>query len=90
MAVLYRFQIIKRMKQRIASCYDSLLKSRAKNFPELYTEGFRCRLDELLLLYHLTEDITLVEACRNLGIKYEDVNIQDPKLFAKKGKGDRK
>ena len=85
MAISYRSQILKRMKQRIASCYDDLLESRIRKLPKLYIEGFRCRLDELLLLYHLIEDITFVEACKSLGIKYEDVNIQDPELFAKRG-----
>lgn len=75
MAISYRAKILKRMKYRIASCYDELLESRKRNFPKIYIEGFRCRLDELLLLYQLIEDITFVEACNNLGVKYQDVNV---------------
>ncbi|KKM60212.1 hypothetical protein LCGC14_1544190 [marine sediment metagenome] len=72
-------EVMKLLKSRIESCYDSLLNSRAEIFPELYIEGFRCRLDELLLLHHLIEGKTFVETCNELGIKYQDVNVQDAK-----------
>lgn len=67
------------LKHRIKTCYHNLLIAKSEKYSELYIEGFRSRLDELLLLYHLTKKITFIEACKELNIKYEDVNAQDIK-----------
>ncbi len=72
-------KIMKLLKENISSCHKQLLDARSENFPELYIEGFRCRLDELLLLYHLIENKSFVDACKDLKINYRDVNVKDVK-----------
>ena len=72
-------KMMKLLRGRIDSCYIQLLSSRIGKHPELYVEGFRCRLDELLLFYHLVEGKTFMEVCEELGVKYSDVDIQDAK-----------
>lgn len=62
--------------ERIKSCYESLLfaKDVDKYKRAFYKEGFRCRLDELILYYHLVKGISFVEACKELNINYEDLD----------------
>ncbi len=57
--------VIELLRNRIKSCHIQLMDGkRVKGFPKEYVEGFRCRLDELLLLWHLQHDISFVEACK--------------------------
>ncbi len=68
--------MIELLRERIKSCHEQLMSARqVRDFPKEYIEGFRCRLDELLLLWHLHHDISFIESCKDLGIKYVDVNI---------------
>ena len=61
---------------RIKYCHKQLLNSRAHPPAKvLFIEGFRCRLDEMILYYHLVRDISFCEACKELDINYEDVNV---------------
>lgn len=71
-----KIEIMKMLRTRIKSCYRQLLISRNKNYPELYIEGFRSRLDELLLIYHIIKDKTFINVCKELKINYNDVNIR--------------
>lgn len=69
-------QIMSRLTTRIQSCYEQLMEAKANRYTDkIYVEGFRCRLDELILLYHLIMDIYFCEACQELGILYSDVNV---------------
>ena len=73
-----KIQIMSRLTTRIQSCYEQLMSARANRYmDEIYVEGFRCRLDELILLYHLIRNISFCEACQELGITYSDVNVLD-------------
>ncbi len=64
------------LKNRIDSCYKQLLSARNDRYMDsVYIEGFRCRLDELILHYHLVRDISFCEACEELKIPYKDVNV---------------
>ena len=70
-------EIISLLKSRINSCYHDLLFARSqKNYRKDWIEGFRSRLDGFILLYHEIHDITFIEACKELGIKYSDVNTE--------------
>ncbi len=62
--------------RRIHRCYKQLLKSRAHP-PErgIFIEGYRCRLDELLLYYSSIRGISFCEVCKELNIPYADVNV---------------
>lgn len=69
-------QIMCRLTTRIQSCYEQLMEAKASRYMDkIYVEGFRCRLDELILLYHLIMNISFCEACQELGIIYSDVNV---------------
>ncbi len=60
---------------RIKSCYEQLMGARYNRYMhKIYIEGFRCRLDELILYYHLVRDISFIEACKELKINYKDVS----------------
>lgn len=67
--------IMNRLDDRIMSCHASLINARQSRMHGLYIEGMRCRLDELILLYHIIKNITFIEACKELNIRYEDVNV---------------
>lgn len=71
-----REEIINLLIKRIYSCHEQLTSARNKpGMSKLYIEGLRCRLDELILLYHLIRNISFVEACKELNIDYNDVNV---------------
>ncbi len=67
-------EIIKYLEKRIAECYQDLLSSRSKKYMQVFAEGYRSRLDELLLTYHQIKNISFLECCKELGIKYKDVD----------------
>lgn len=69
-------EIIERIEFRIQSLYKDLMFVRRENFSKSHIESFRCRLDELLLLWHEIKDVSFVEACKALDIDYKEVNIQ--------------
>jgi len=69
--------IMMMLRQRIRSCYGDLLFARQEKYKEFYIEGFRSRLDELILMYHLIKGISFVEACKDLSINYKDVDTND-------------
>lgn len=66
--------IMTMLKQRIGTCYEDLLYARSHKFKELYIEGFRNRLDELILMYHRIQNISFMEACKKLLVNYKDVD----------------
>lgn len=69
-------EIITFLEQRIKSCHKDLLFAKSqKGYRKDWIEGFRCRLDELILLYHEILDMNFYEACEELGIKREDVEV---------------
>ncbi len=70
--------IITLLEQRINTCYKDLIFTR-KKLPEKidWIEGFRSRLDELLLIWHELHNISFVDACKEFGIKYQDIDIQE-------------
>ncbi len=70
--------IIRLLKERIKSCYKDLLFARSqKGYRKDWIEGFRSRLDELILVYHEIYNIDFVNACEELGVKYQDVNTEE-------------
>ena len=71
-------KIEKRLVQRIFQCYDDLKMVRMCNRTLLTIECFRNRLDELLLLYSHSKDISFIKACKQFGIKYEEVDSPKP------------
>ncbi len=81
---LKRKQIIELLKSRIKSNYRDLLfmKNNLKE-REDWIEGFRSRLDELLLLWHEIHDISFTDACQEFGVNYEDVNTSQNKTNGK-------
>lgn len=74
-------EIMKLLKKRIEICYHDLLSARQNKFKAIYIEGFRSRLDELILMYHLIEDISFVEACKELGINYKEINWSEESKY---------
>lgn len=66
-------EIISMLSNRIFSCHKDLLYSR--NVKNPYAEGFRTRLDELLLMWHQIHNISFIDACKEFDIKYEDVDV---------------
>ncbi len=69
-------EIMKMLKARIKNCYGDLIYFRRQRPKDkLHTEGFRSRLDELLLTYHTIEGISFVEACKDCGVEYECVDF---------------
>ena len=61
---------------RIKHCHKQLMSSKNNMFSnDKFTEGFRCRLDELILYYHLVRGISFCEACKELEIPYKHVNV---------------
>ena len=70
-----KIEIIKLLEERIKSCNKQLQQARHGFLDKLYNEGFRCRLDELILLHQMIENQSFMESCKKLNIKYEDVNF---------------
>ena len=67
---------------RIKSCYEQLLIAKNNLYSrKIYIEGFRCRLDELLLYHQKVNGISFTESCKELKIKYEDLNFIDYKKW---------
>lgn len=69
-----RIQILKRLDERIWSCYMDLKLCRMRHNDKSTIECFRNRLDELLLFYSYVNEITFVKSCEYFGIKYEEVD----------------
>ena len=69
-------EIMKLLEGRIESCFQQLLEARNNKYMEKYIEGFRCRLDELLLLYQTIEDKSFIDVCKDFEINYEYMNYQ--------------
>ncbi len=67
-------EIMDWLKNRIQTCYESLKSSRTERFSELHIEGFRSRLDELILFYQQINGISFIDACKKLNINYEEVD----------------
>lgn len=67
-------EIMRMLIERILSCYDSLLFSRDNGSSKLRIEGFRSRLDELLLMYHIIKGISFIEGCKILRVNYKDLD----------------
>lgn len=67
---------------RIKSCYEEFLVAKIQRYPKtVYIEGYRCRLDELILYYHIIRNISFVEACKELDIEYEKLNFIEYKKW---------
>lgn len=72
-----REEMFKLLTDRIKSCHKQFASARGDRFrKKLHVEGFRCRLDELILFYHLVKKISFVEACKELGVNYNDLNVE--------------
>ena len=69
-------EIMNMLKNSINKRYEDLLFAKSKMFEELYIEGIRSRLDELLLIYHIIQGISFIEACKELEIDYKEVNVE--------------
>lgn len=67
-------EIVEMVEQKISSCRDSLTTARTENFPKLYIEGFRSRLDELILLYQQIKDVSFNQACFMLGVNKMEIS----------------
>lgn len=74
-----RTDMMKLLINRIEHCYKQLVQARtiSRHSGKEYVEGLRCRLDELILYYHLVRNISFVEACNELNIDYHEVNMED-------------
>ena len=71
-------EIINLLKSRIKSCYENLQFAKdQKGYRKDWTEGFRCRVDELILMYQEIQGISFVDACKELNINYQDINVQE-------------
>ena len=71
-------KIVKLIRERIRVCYADLLfaKSQSK-YRKDYIEGFRNRLDELILIWHEIHNISFVDACKELNVEYKDVDTNE-------------
>jgi len=65
-------ELMKMLKEKIDSCYRQLQDARRLKSP--YVEGFRCRLDELLLFYSHAEHKSFMGVCEEFKIDYKDVD----------------
>lgn len=80
--VMNKVKMMDLLIDRIKSCHEQFLVAKNNQYPRtVYIEGFRCRLDELILFYHTIRDISFVEACKELEIEYEDLNFVDHKKW---------
>ena len=79
-------EIIKYLKKRIESCYRSLLESVDNKFMKKYIEGYRSRLDELILVYQHIKDISFVDACKELEVEYSDLDYNKYSINKEKAK----
>lgn len=71
-----RILMMELLTNQIKTCYEQLSGSRSHPPAKvLKIEGLRCRLDELILYYCLVGGITFYEACKELNIPYNDVNV---------------
>ena len=70
-------EILKYLKDRINSCYRDFKQSQTNKFRKKYVEGFRSRLDELILTYQHIEEISFVNACKELKINYEEIQYNE-------------
>jgi len=71
-------ELAKLIKSRIKTCHGDLLFSRdLEGYRKDWIEGFRSRLDELILIWHEIYGIDFITACKELGINYKDVNTED-------------
>ncbi len=78
---------IKLLKERIKICHKDLLFAKSqKGYRKDWIEGFRSRLDELLLVWHELHNISFIDACKEFGIRYHDVDSGD----ASQDKGESK
>ncbi len=69
-----REEFYKLLEENIKRNYESLLYTRGMhNHNEIWAEGFRNRVDELILIWHIIKDISFVDACKELNIKYQDL-----------------
>lgn len=73
-------EIIELLEGQINRGYNDLLFARSqRGYRKDWLEGFRSRLDELLLLWHIIHDISFIEACKEFGIDYQEVNTEPSK-----------
>ena len=71
-----KIKMMERLIDRIKSCHKQLMSAKANRYiDKIYVEGFRCRLDELILYYMLVRDVSFCEACKELDINYNDVDV---------------
>ena len=67
-------EILELLEGSINRCYLQLKSARSqKGFREDWIEGFRSRLDELLLLWHQIHNISFVKSCEFFKIDYKEV-----------------
>lgn len=71
-------EIIDFIAFRIKSAYNDLQFAK-RNVPNRqdWIEGFRCRIDELLLIWHEIHNISFVDACKEFKIDYKEVNTEE-------------
>ena len=70
--------ILDYLVRSIRRCHKDLREARGNWAQQDYIEGFRCRLDELLLMFEHVYEISFVEACKRFEIPYEEVNWSTP------------
>ena len=71
-------EIIDRIRERIDTCYKDLLFAKnqtGKRYRTDFIEGFRSRLDELILLWDEINGTNFMYSCKELGINYKEVSI---------------
>jgi len=82
-------QIIKLLKERIKSCHKDLMFAKnQKRYRKDWIEGFRSRLDELLLIWHELHNISFIDSCEEFNINYKDVDTEEVKDKKSEPKGD--
>ena len=62
--------------ERINSSYEDLVSSKL-NLSAICTEEYRCRLEELLLLWCHCKNISFRDACTHFSIPYEEIVNKD-------------
>lgn len=78
--MIEKYSIVNFLKKRITGIHKDFLFFKV-NRPEKkdWIEGYRSRLDELLLLWHEIHGISFIDACKEFHILYEDLDVSENK-----------
>lgn len=63
------------LRKRIRVCYEDLLYFRNQKYGKETIEAFRNILDKLILFYSDRYEISFIDACKELGVNYQDTNM---------------